>query len=69
MVGVVLDKSFVFFNTCTTGSVGKNLRSISFTTSLVLPSRTTKLGALLYPLPAEVTPIDSNPVKGSIFNI
>ena len=36
--------------------------STSVNLSLVLPSKTTSLGALTYPLPTEVIATDSNPV-------
>ena len=67
----MLNKLFVFFSisTCAEETSRWYLKSTSVICFFVLLSITTRLGAVLYPLPKEVTPIDSNPDNASIFKI
>ena len=66
IVGVVSFIDSVLSNISTNNSSGLYLKSISVICFLVTPSRTTKLGVWIYPLPKEVIPIDLNPVRGVI---
>ena len=69
IVGSTFDRLLLFCRISTSVLSKEYLSFTSIISFLVFPSRTTKLGAVLYPLPKEVIPMDSNPVNGSILNV
>ena len=69
IVGVAAFIVSLFFNISTNSSSGLYLKSTSVISFFVTPSKTTRLGFWIYPLPKEVIPIDLNPVRGVILNI
>ena len=69
MIGLVLLIPNVFFKISTLVLPNSYLRSTSFINLFVFPSKTSSLGAELYPLPKDETPTKSKDARESIFII
>ena len=67
-VGVVSLRDSEFSKISTISWSGLYLKSTSVIGFFVTPSKTTKLGFWLYPLPKDVIPIDLKPLNGVILN-